>query len=83
MGALFAKPLVKYGAIGVGLLLLVIGTLLVVNRIYSKGETAGASGVTNAVQSETIKHIEDARQSKEKTDEEVRRTPYDDRVDGL
>lgn len=83
MPAFLAKPAVKYAAIGIAILLLIGGTLYAVNRIYSKGETAGASVVTNAVQTETIKKIEDARQSKEKTDEEVRRTPYDDRVDGL
>ena len=83
IAAFFARPLVKYGAIAVGVLLLVGGTLFIVNRIYSKGETAGASGVTNAVQTETIKKIEDARKSKEKTDEEVRKTPYDDKIEGL
>ncbi len=69
------KPLA--GAV-VGLALL-IGAWL----IYAKGEKAGASGVTNAVQTETIRKMDAARKSKEQTDEEVRRTPYDDRVDGL
>jgi uncharacterized membrane-anchored protein len=83
IAAWFAKPAVKYGAIGLVVVALIAGTLLAVNRIYGKGETAGASSVTNAVQTETIKKLDAARKSKERTDEEVRRTPYDDRVDGL
>ncbi len=51
--------------------------------IYLKGEHAGEAGVKASVQTETIRKLEDARISKEKTDEEVRRTPYGDRVDGL
>lgn len=62
---------------------IIIGVLAVVNHIYRKGESAGASGVTNAVQTETIKKLDEARKSKEATDEEVRRTPFDDRADGL
>lgn len=50
---------------------------------YVKGERAGSAAVNNAVQTETIRRLDDARISKERTDEEVRRTPYDDRVDGL
>lgn len=51
--------------------------------IYNKGETAGSSKVTTAVQKETIKAGEAARISKERTDAEVHATPYDDRADGL
>ena len=83
IAAWLAKPAVKYGGIALLALGLVVGALLVVNHIYRKGETAGAGKVTGAVQSETIRKLEDARKSKEKTDEDVRRTPYDDRVDGL
>ena len=50
---------------------------------YFKGERAGSAAVKDAVQTETIRRLDDARISKERTDEEVRRTPYDDRVDGL
>lgn len=51
--------------------------------LFSKGEKAGAAAVKSDVQTETIKKLDAARISKEKTDEEVVRTPYDDRVDGL
>jgi hypothetical protein len=74
--AFLAKPAVKYGA-------LVLAVLAIAGFIYLKGERAGSSGVINAVQSESLKKLDAARKSKERTDEEVRRTPYDDRVDGL
>jgi hypothetical protein len=51
--------------------------------VYRKGETAGGAGVATEVQSETIRTLDAARISKERTDEEVHRTPYDDRADGL
>jgi len=51
--------------------------------VYREGETAGAATITTQVQSETIRTLDAARISKEKTDEDVQRTPYDDRVDGL
>jgi len=51
--------------------------------VYHKGETAGAADITTKVQSETIKSLDAARISKENTDEEVHRTPYGDRADGL
>ena len=51
--------------------------------VYRKGETAGAADITTRVQSETIRTLDAARISKERTDEEVHRTPYDDRADGL
>lgn len=50
---------------------------------YLAGERAGASAVKDIVQTGTIRRLDDARISKEKTDGEVVRTPYDDRVDGL
>jgi uncharacterized membrane-anchored protein len=78
-----AKPAVKYGLIALAVLSLVGGTLLIVRNIYSKGEKAGGAGVTSAVQTETIRQVDDARKAKEKADAEVRRTPYEDRVDGL
>lgn len=79
----FAKPAVKYGGLALLALLLVGGTLLAVRAIYSKGATAGGNEVTTQVQSETIHRLDDARTRKEQADDEVRRTPYDDRVDGL
>lgn len=81
--AILAKPAVKYGLIALAVVILIGGTLLIVRNIYSKGEKAGEAGVTSAVQTETIRKVDDARKAKEKADEEVRRTPYDDRVDGL
>lgn len=83
LAAWLARPAVKYAAIGLAVLVLIGGTLIVVGNIYGKGRKAGEAGVTSAVQTETIRQIEGARKEKEKADEEVRRTPYDDRVDGL
>lgn len=62
---------------------LVAATAAGVWLVYRKGETAGAADTTTRVQSETIRTLDAARISKEKTDEEVQRTPYDDRADGL
>jgi hypothetical protein len=62
---------------------LIAATGTAVSLVYRKGETAGAARVTTKVQSETIRTLDAARISKERTDEEVRRTPYDDRADGL
>lgn len=83
VAALFAKPTMKYGAIAVAVLLIFGAGFAAYNSIYNKGSKAGASEVKGAVQTETIKRVEKARETKEKADEEVRRTPYDDRVDGL
>jgi len=76
---LFLKT--NWKLVAAGLIILVLLGLLI--YVYNKGEKAGAAGVTNAVQSDTIKKQDAARISKEKTDEEVRNTPYLDRVDGL
>ncbi|WP_428668013.1 hypothetical protein [Reyranella sp.] len=51
--------------------------------IYGKGERAGSSEIKARVATETVKTLDAARISKERTDEEVHRTPYDDRADGL
>ena len=83
MTAFFARPAVKYGAIGLAILLLIGATLFAVNRIYSKGEKAGAGDVATKVQAETIKQTEKARQDKEKADEAVRDKPVDAVIDGL
>lgn len=69
----------KLVAAGALSLLLIVGAAV----IYGKGEKAGTAAVKSAVQTETIKTLDAARISKEKTDAEVVRTPYDDRVDGL
>ncbi len=76
-------PLLKrYWPIAIAILI-VIGVGISYYFVYGKGEKAGAAGVTNAVQTDAIKKQDAARISKEKTDEEVRNTPYDKRVDGL
>lgn len=83
IGEWLARPLVRYGilvAIGAAL---VFGTMFVMRSEYNKGATAGGDKVKTAVQGETIKKLDDARTRKEKIDEEVRRTPLDDRIDGL
>ena len=51
--------------------------------LFKKGESAGSAAVISAVQAKTIEALDAARISKETTDEEVHRTPYGDRVDGL
>lgn len=51
--------------------------------IYSEGKDTGKATIRTEIQTQTIKKLDAARISKEKTDEEVVRTPYDDRVDGL
>lgn len=83
VAAFFAKPAAKYGAIALGVLLLIAATVFVIDRIYSKGEEAGAGKVTGAVQTETIKKLDEARKEKAKTDEKVRSAPIDSVIDGL
>ncbi|WP_428659481.1 hypothetical protein [Reyranella sp.] len=73
----------KPALIAVAAGLLVAVTAAGVWLVYRKGETAGAADITTRVQSETIRTLDAARVSREKTDEEVQRTPYDDRADGL
>ena len=67
--------------IGVGL----AATLIIggIRALMDASERAGASEVKAKVSAETVRTLDDARISKERTDEEVRRTPYDDRADGL
>jgi len=79
----FAKPLVKYGALALALLMIAGVVAWVLNNQYNKGEASGETKVIDAVQTDTITKTEKARTDKEKADEEVRKTPYDDRVDGL
>lgn len=83
IAAFFAKPAIKYGLIVLAVLGIAFAVWLALHGEFKKGEATGKATVTNAVQTETIKKIEDARQSKEKTDEIVRQTPYDDKVEGL
>lgn len=51
--------------------------------VYHRGEAAGSSSVTSAVERKAVETIDKARKTKEQADEDVRRTPYDDRADGL
>lgn len=60
-----------------------LGLLAIATCVYTKGERAGAAGVTSKVQSETIRELDAARKQKERIDADVHRTPYDDRVDAL
>lgn len=83
MPAFLTKPAVKYAAIALAILLLIVGTLFAVNRIYGKGEKAGRAEVTTKVQEETIKKTDEARKDKVEADEEVRAKPIDAVIDGL
>lgn len=51
--------------------------------LFKKGEAAGSTAVTSAVQTKTIETMGKAREAKERADAEVRATPYEGRVDGL
>jgi hypothetical protein len=73
----------KPALIAVAAGLLIAATAGGICFLYRKGEQAGSAIVNTRVQSETIRTLDAARISKEKTDEEVHRTPYDDRADGL
>lgn len=73
-------PIWGWLAIGATVIALVLGGVF---TIYHKGETSGAAGVTTAVQGRVISETERARKDKEKADEDVQRTPYSGRVDGL
>jgi uncharacterized membrane protein len=81
--AWLAKPAVKYGLFGAAALALAGLVVWVLRDEFAKGHRAGAAGVTGAVQTETIRTVEGARKQKEKAREEVRKTPYDRRVDEL
>lgn len=61
----------------------VIAAIALAGYLYLKGHDAGQADIKSAVQTETIQRVERARIVKEKVDEEVRRTPYVDRVDSL
>lgn len=67
----------------VGGLLAVVLTAGAIAFVYDRGERAGSGAVTTAVQTQTIQALDKARTTKEKADEDVQRTPYGDRADGL
>lgn len=77
--AAFSRPALLALAAG----LLVAATACGLWLVYRTGETAGAADAATRVQSETIRTLDAARISRERTDEEVQRTPYDDRADRL
>jgi hypothetical protein len=81
--AFLAKPAIKYGALALAILALIVGTLWVVSSIYGKGEKSGKAEVTTKVQTETIKKTDEARKDKEKANETVRDKPIDAVIDGL
>lgn len=80
---LLASPWFKYAALGAAVLALVVGGIAYHRHVQNQARQDGRNEVINDVQSTTIRTIEDARQNKEKTDAEIRSTPYDRRVDEL
>jgi hypothetical protein len=83
IAAFFAKPLVKYGAIALGILALVVGVVIYLDSVRKEGRKAGAAEVTGAVQTETIKKTDEARKDKVEADEKIRAKPIDGVIDGL
>ena len=83
MMAFFARPLVKYGAIAIGVLLLIGGVVIYLDARDRASKKAGAADVTTKVQEETIKKTDEARKDKVKADEEIRAKPIDGVIDGL
>jgi hypothetical protein len=83
MPAFLATPLAKAAAITL-IAALVMGTAAWLLRDqFAEGKKAGAAGVTNAVQTETLDTLRKAQERKDHVDDEVSRTPYKDAVDRL
>jgi len=83
LAAFFAKPIGKAVAITV-LMAVIVGVVAwYIRDVRDDGKKAGAAGVTNAVQSETIRTQERSRVEREKTDADVRTVPFGARVDEL
>lgn len=80
---LFAKPFVKYGAIALAVVALFVSAIVAYNSFANKFIRLGETKVIDAVQTKTIDDVEKARVKKEQTNDEVRKTPYSDRVDDL
>lgn len=78
-----AKPAIKYGLIALAVAGLLLAGALFYSSILNRGKREGENLVIDKVQSETIKATEKARTTREKAEDEVRRTPYDGNVDGL
>lgn len=77
------SALFKYGAVALALVALIGGVLLYLNSVETKGREAGKAIVTDAVKTETIKKTNDAVKAKDKADDEVGKTPYNDLVNNL
>lgn len=83
MPAFLATPLAKAAAITlIAALLMGTGAWLLRDQ-FAEGKKAGAAGVTNAVQSETLNTVRKAQERKDQVDDEVSKTPYKDAVDRL
>lgn len=83
MPAVLATPLAKAAAITlIAALLMGIAAWLLRDE-FAEGKKAGAAGVTNAVQTETLDTLRKAQERKDHVDDEVSRTPYKDAVDRL
>ena len=83
VAAFLAKPAVKYGAIALAIVGMIVVVVLYLDGVRSDGKKAGAAEVTGAVQTETIKKVDEARKEKAKTDEKIRNAPLDSVIDGL
>lgn len=83
LAGLFAKPLVKVGAAILAVLAIAFAVWRVLDRQYTRGETSGKAAVTGAVQADTIKRTDEARQDKEQSNEKARANPVDDLIDRM
>lgn len=72
---------IKLAIAGIVIAALIGGTA--VWQIWESGRRAEADKVDAKVSKETTRTIDAGVTAKEKADEEVRRTPYDDRVDRM
>jgi hypothetical protein len=83
MPAFLATPLAKAAAITLIAALLMGTAAWLLRDQFTEGKKAGAAGVTNAVQTETLDTLRKAQERKDHVDDEVSRTPYKDAVDRL
>lgn len=72
----------KFFTSPIGLCLIgAVAGLVLIAVVYSKGEHAGSSGVTSAVEHATNAATEKARKDKEAADEKARNAPIGDVID--
>ncbi len=83
MPAFLATPLAKAAAITLIAAVLMGTAAWLLRDQFAEGKKAGAAGVTNAVQTETLDTLRKAQERKDHVDDEVSRTPYKDAVDRL